>query len=68
MPGRRGAPKGPPVEPVVIEEEPDPDAKSDMDDAEDTDHLARLADPDVLAEVERIEARDEEAQHAARPD
>ena len=31
---------------------PDPD---DHDDAEDTDHLARLADPEVLARVKELE-------------
>ena len=32
---------------------------ADTDDDPDTDHLARLADPDVLARVEQIE-RDEQ--------
>jgi len=30
----------------------------EMDDDEDTDHLARLADPDVLAKVEAISPED----------
>jgi len=33
----------------------DPNA-SDVDDDQDTDHLARLDDPDTLAKVEEIEA------------
>jgi hypothetical protein len=44
------------------------DAKeSDVDDDEDTDHLARLSDPRVLAEVERLEEA-EHGQHYAEGD
>jgi hypothetical protein len=36
----------------------DPDA-SDVDDAEDTDHLARLADPDVAERARDLDERNE---------
>jgi len=46
---------------VVKPEELDDTNADDHDDAEDTDHLARLADPEVLARVEQIEREQGEA-------
>jgi hypothetical protein len=46
-------------------DELEPFDPADHDDSEDTDHLARLADPECLA---RVEALQEELDRAARSD
>jgi hypothetical protein len=46
-----------PIEPVDPKDLPEADP-NDFDDDEETDHVARLADPEILAAVEKIEAED----------